>query len=169
MTIETAKESHVAELARIHVQSWQTAYVGIAPQELLDSLSIEGRKESFRDTIKNGSEQTHVGIVDGRIIGFTTIGRCRDDNTDGTVGEIWGIYIDPVHWRKGFGTRLASWALQKMEKRGFKKIVLWAFEDNAAGACFHDSLGFQLDGGVKLVDKYGPARIVRYSREMANP
>jgi hypothetical protein len=42
-TIKQATFEDCAEIARIHVQSWQQTYVGLVPQDYLDGMSIPAR------------------------------------------------------------------------------------------------------------------------------
>ena len=164
MDIVPADKTHADELAHLHIKAWKKAYAGIVPQDYLDSFSIENRKERFLQDLKEHPESTYVGIQDGSVVGFVTFGKYRDD--DDQAGEICGIYLDPEYWRKGFGTKLAQWALDNLKKQGFTTIKLWAFEDNVRGGEFYKSFGFIPDGSIRKNKKFGDARIIRYTKDI---
>ena len=43
MILRDATESDIEPLVRLHIASWQAAYRGILPDEVLDHLSLEKR------------------------------------------------------------------------------------------------------------------------------
>ena len=116
MKIRSAKIDDAPDLARIHVSAWQKAYIGIIPDDSLNKMSIKKRKLYFEKAIKDKTEETYIIEDHGKITGFTTIGNCRDKDLQ-KYGEIWGIYIDPKHWRKGYGKKLTEYAIKCQENK----------------------------------------------------
>jgi len=93
-------------LAKAHVASWQWAYAGIVPESHLQGFTVERAIERFRQSLASDAEETYVAERDGQVIGFLTLGDCRDPDADKEItGEIWGISLSPEYWRKGIKYR----------------------------------------------------------------
>ena len=166
MKIQKATVEQARALAEIHITAWQIAYADILSPELLGSVSVDDREARFRDSLANNKEDTFSAEVDGEIVGFMTLGPNRDPDLTKDIGEIWGIYIAPKHWRRGYGKTMFNWAFAEMRERGFSTLVLWAFENNRRGDAFYTQMGFAKDGSQKLIPKFGAQKIVRYRREI---
>ena len=121
--IRWAKVDDAEGLGYVHTKSWQAAYKDIVPDEVLKNINIEERQKRFEKAIKNQEEENAVLIVDKEIVGFITLGRCRDDDFDDTVGEIWGIYLLSSYWGRGLGSALISWGIEELKNRGYEKVT----------------------------------------------
>ena len=88
MTIRCAAASDAHDIARVHVSSWQEAYKGIVPSTYLDSLSVAERVTRWAEIFERGGSDTFVADESGAIIGFSTYGATRDDDTRAGVGEV---------------------------------------------------------------------------------
>jgi ribosomal protein S18 acetylase RimI-like enzyme len=94
--IRPARTDDAPAIARVHVDSWRSAYQELVPQSYLQGLSYQRREERFRDALASGAEETYVVELDQGIVGFLTLGAARDPDLDASrTGEIWGIYISP--------------------------------------------------------------------------
>lgn len=166
MKIRPAKISDAIDLAKIHVSGWQNAYIGIIPDDSLKKMSIIKRTLQFKKAIQDKTEETYIIEDNGKIFGFTTIGNCRDIDKKNNIGEIWGIYIDPKHWRKGYGKKLTEYAEKILKKRKYEEIVLWVLAKNNTARKFYKKLGFKIEGKTKQMKKYDNAKIVRYIKKI---
>lgn len=166
MKIRSAKITDALDLARIHVLGWQLAYRDIINADLLKSISIDEKVDRFKRAIRDKTEKTYVIEDDGKIIGFTTIGECRDDDREKNTGEIWGVYIDAEHWKQGYGKVLAKFGEKKLIRSGFKEIVLWTLKNNDASRKFYEKLGYEVEGKIETLSKYGEVEIIRYIKKV---
>ena len=82
-------------------------------------------------------------------VGFMTLGKCRDGDSDSFWGEIWGIYLLPHYWNKGIGTILLKWGINELDNRKFERISLWVLEENINAQRFYEKIGFKHDGTIK--------------------
>ena len=165
MEIRPAQVSDAPALARVHVDSWRAAYGGLVPESTLQAFTYEWREERFRAALAAGTEETHLVRVEGQVVGFLTLGAARDADLDaGRMGEIWGIYLAPEHWRKGIGRRLAEEAERMLASRGYEEAVLWVLEGNETARRFYEAMGFALDGESTEVDWGTPLKAVRYRK-----
>jgi len=125
------------------------------------------RAAQFRQSLSTHSEETYVIETNGKLLGFLTIGTCRDEDVDPqTTGEIWGIYLDPSQWRKGIGSVLLREGIQMLTLRNYTDVVLWVFEKNGRATGFYEARGFERDGAVKLLSPGAPLRAIRYRRSL---
>lgn len=167
MEIRRARVNDASALARVHVDSWHAAYRGLVPDSFLQSFSYQIRTERFQQSLAAGAEETYLVEESGTVIGFLTLGMCRDSDLDVEhTGEIWGIYIAPDHWRKGIGKRLAEEAESILKGRGYQEAVLWVLEGNQQARRFYEAMGFSTDGAFKNVNLGTPLKAVRYRKAL---
>jgi GNAT superfamily N-acetyltransferase len=149
--IRYANAADAEILAILHVNSWKEAYKGIIPDDYLNRMTIEKRQSYFSKVLSEESEKDALVFVDDKPAGFICLGKCRDEDNDGTVGEIWGIYLLPEFWRKGVGTILLNWGINELTLLGFTRITLWVLKDNLTARYFYEKNGFILDGNEKPI------------------
>jgi len=81
MVIREAKAIDATSIARVDVDSWQTTYTGIVPQDYLNSRSYEQRTSVWQTRISDSTKLWPRWFVyvaeddDGSIIGFAGKGR----------------------------------------------------------------------------------------------
>jgi GNAT superfamily N-acetyltransferase len=146
-------------IAEIHVASWQAAYKGIMPDADLAALSVAKREAMWKDAIQYAEPQLLVATLDGTLVGFIGFDRSRDKRTPATTGEIWALYVAPIHWEKGAGLALWDAALEACADEGFTTLTLWVLLRNERALRFYEAAGFKRDmasiktttvGNVKL-------------------
>lgn len=166
MEIRRATPDDAAALARVHIDSWRGAYRGLVPDAYLDSLAYEGRTQRFRESLGADAEETYLAERDGNVLGFLTLGGCRDTDIDAqTTGEIWGIYLAPECWRKGIGSLLCRYGERILRARGYLAATLWVFGGNDSARRFYEAMGFRADGAAKMLNPGAPLEAVRYRKE----
>ena len=169
IAIRPATPDDAPPLAIVHVDSWRSAYRGLVPASILDGLDYDRRAVRFRESLAAHTEETYLAEGDGEILGFLTVGPCRDEDVDREVtGEIWGIYLAPQHWRKGIGTALCLYGEQLLRSRGYRQAVLWVFAGNDQARRFYEAMGFAADGASKMHDVGAPLEAVRYRKGLEN-
>ncbi len=170
MNIRLATVVDVPALARIHVDAWQAAYRGVVPDSFLEQSTVSKREASFREfLLKDSAEATYVAEESGEVVGFLTVGPCRDADVDeNRTGEIWGIYIAPRHWRKGIGKRLAAKAQETLKCRGYTEATLWVSEQNKQARRFYEALDFRPDSAAKELNYGKPVKAIRYRKSLTS-
>ena len=160
--IRWAVESDSNALGLIHANSWKVAYKGIIPDEVLDKISPEKRGTRFYNVIKEKSEDTAVIVLDTKVVGFITLGECRDNDLSNDHGEVWGIYLAPDNWHMGLGSILIDWGIRELSARGFKRVSLWVLEDNNSARKFYEKHAFVHDDTVKQLMMGKEINEIRY-------
>ena len=150
--IRQAEVKDASGIAKIHVRTWQCVYRGQLPNSYLDSLSIEERTEGWKKQLKNPKkgERSFVIEVNGRVVGWCTVGISRDEDATKEVGELYGIYILPNYMGKGLGSKLMKYALSVLRKDGYKKATLWVLDTNEMTRKWYEFKGWKIEGKIKV-------------------
>ena len=131
--VRRAKPDDVAAVAAIHVRSWQAAYSGILPEDVLAGLSVTEREESWRHLLAD-PEHHWLNLVaedGGVIVGFCAVTTPSwDALADERLAEVGALYVDPVHWREGIGSALLRSALAELEEDAWSEVLLWVLPEN---------------------------------------
>ncbi|MBI4624550.1 MAG: GNAT family N-acetyltransferase [Verrucomicrobia bacterium] len=134
-------------MAEVHVASWRAAYKGILPDNLLDGLSIESRRQMWRSCMEEKKCRCFVWLIDGEVAAFAAIGPARDDDLrDSNALELYAIHFRPGWCGLGLGT--IFWQEIEKEIEG-NTVVLWVLEQNARARRFYGKNGFTLEEDKK--------------------
>jgi GNAT superfamily N-acetyltransferase len=169
--VRRASPEDAAQIATVHVRSWQAAYRDLLPQDYLDRLDPADRLQRWRDTVLGADWPRNgviVAVMDGKVCGFAGFGATRDTDGDPQrVGEVAAIYLLPEAWGKGLGRSLMADALGYLAAAGYMQATLWALESNARARRFYAMGGWAEDGVVKQDDSRGfSITEVRYRRQL---
>jgi GNAT superfamily N-acetyltransferase len=152
VAIREAVAADADDIGRVRHAAWQVAYSGLMPADYLAGLSVDGFVLSARRMLADrGARRMAVLVaeVGGVVSGFASVGPSRDeDEPEGSVGELYAIYVDPAMWRRGVGARLQEAALQRLRGAGYREATLWVLATNSASRAFYEHTGWRHDGGV---------------------
>src|SRR5690606_3327240 len=108
-TIRPAVLGDAAAIAKVHIASWQEAYAGIVPAEILDNLDVQRREEQWRAHLQDAERESiriWVAEREGEIVGFASFGPSRDEDADRHTWELYAIYLTPEAWGRGVAREL---------------------------------------------------------------
>lgn len=160
--IRWAEVEDAAELADVHVSTWQKAYEDVFPARYLDGLDRSARTEWWRRFINRGA-RVHVAVTD-RVVGF-----CHADTSDDSDwGEIYSIYVHPDHWGEGHGHRLLEAGESTLGSGGHERALLWVLEANDRARRFYETHGWRLGQPIRL-EEIGGVQVteVRYEKYLS--
>jgi GNAT superfamily N-acetyltransferase len=170
--VRRARLADAPAIARVHVDSWRAAYLGLVPSAVLDALSVERRRASWANILGGGGaidgSRAWVATVGARTVGFVSAGPSRDQDDAGkNVGEVYAIYLEPAAWGHGLGSDLLEAAEDDLSLRGMKTVTLWVLEGNPRARRFYEIAGYTLDG-KRAEEEVGPAKLpsVRYRKRI---
>jgi GNAT superfamily N-acetyltransferase len=161
--IRDAELGDAPDLARVHVSSWQRAYVGLIDQAFLDAMSVESRTERWNLLL--GQDRTHVLVVEveGSVVGFCSLG--LDDHQG--WGEIYAIYVAPERWGAGLGRELLAAGETALSAAGHERAALWVLEGNLRARMFYERQGWVSAKPVRLENIGGsPVTEIRYEKHL---
>lgn len=170
--VRPAVPADAADIAHVHVTTWQQAYDGILPVELLDTLSVELRTRrwaEFLDAVPDRNSLLLARVGD-RTVGFVGVCPSRDADVEPGTGEVAAIYLLRPWWDRGIGATLLDAAEAALVDHGFDEATLWVLADNVRARTFYERRGWVVDGGERTEDHHGRlVRVVRYWRTLARP
>jgi ribosomal protein S18 acetylase RimI-like enzyme len=158
--IRRARVSDADAVAFVHVRSWQAAYRGLLPDELLDGLSVARRAAMWRSIVENDRPGDSVLVLEdadenpgehrpGALAGFAHVCAARDDDVAAGTGEVSAIYLLPTTWGRGWGRALMEACAQELRGHGYTEAVLWVLDTNARARHFYEAAGWTGDGSEK--------------------
>ena len=153
MEIRRASVSDAAEIAAVHVRTWQAAYQDVFGAERLASIDTPLRVAGWARALEEG-EPIFVADEGGRVVGFVSLRAC----------ELRAIYALPEKWGSSAGPALMRAAVEQLRHDECAEAFLWVLEDNPRARRFYEREGWDLDGARKE-DEFLGVRVaeVRYS------
>lgn len=160
-----------AAVAAVHVASWQGAYRGVLPDDVLDGPEhAVNRLRGWQRLLNEPGPRTVDLVAEDdadQIVGLFHAGPSRDDDADPDTAEVMMIYASPDAWGTGIGRGLMSTGLDRLRATGFAGVTLWVLRSNDRASRFYERAGFVADGAGKDEDLRGtPVREVRYRRAL---
>lgn len=169
--VRDARPDDAQAVAEVHVQSWQQAYAGLLPQEMLAGLGrpadVAARAARWESTIAERERRVLVVAIaaaggDGAVVGFAAFGSARDEPD---AGELMAFYLDPRWWGHGAGRALHERVVSELD-RDHARSILWVLRGNERAMRFYRAAGWWPDGGTKTAS--GPDGVelpeLRYAR-----
>ena len=136
--IRAAMPTDAPALAAVHEASWREAYAGVLPpRALMGFINRRGLGWWVRTVRHAGVLVLEVG---GEVAGYATFGR----NRTGALpqgGEVYELYLAPEYQGLGFGRRLLTAALDRLEHVGAPGAVVWSIEENERAMAFYRACG----------------------------
>lgn len=159
MLVRPATLDDTRGIATVHVRGWRAAYGGILPRDFLDKLSVDEREARWRRNLGETTALTFVAEEAGAVIGWASVGGCRDEDATPELGELWAIYVEPGRWRSGVGRALWDWGRGRLVERGAREVVVWVLEANHPARRFYETVGFGAAPDRTRMLEIGGARV----------
>lgn len=145
MQIREANITDAVAIARVHVDTWRTAYRDIVPASVLAQLSYEQKTELWRRVLAPGSQSFAYVVEDPatqQIVGFASGGPAMNETAMQYKGELFTLYILDTYQRQGLGRRLFLCVVRRLIEMGLTSMQLWVFAENPARN-FYEAMGGQ--------------------------
>lgn len=159
VVIRVARVADAAQIAVVHVRSWQGAYRGLLPQAYLDGLDPAQRVDRWERSLAE-PDTSRAGVLvadaDGSLLGFADYSPSRDADADAAVvGQVNAIYLLPDAWGQGVGRQLMDAAVDRLIGATFSQATLWVLDSNVRARRFYESGGWSADGSERQDDSRG--------------
>lgn len=147
-TIRRGRTSDAPAIGRVYVETWQSTYAGLLPDQLLTRMSDVRQSAWWSRALGDPKERRGIFVADDEeagVVGFGSCGPVREipDGLDGTetrVGEVYTLYIEPDFQNQGLGRRLLDAMFRQLQADGCDTAVLWMLDDNPS-RFFYEGLG----------------------------
>lgn len=148
-TVREASPDDAAALGKVEVETWRTAYRGIHPDAVLDSLSYEdaaARWTAILETQAGRGQFTYVleesaGRVVGYASGMPRLSSHAEPELDAFAGELGRLYVLPAQQGNGLGRRLVRAVVSRLEQAGMRSMLVTVLSANAPARGFYEALG----------------------------
>ncbi|MBO6782909.1 MAG: GNAT family N-acetyltransferase, partial [Alphaproteobacteria bacterium] len=138
--VRPARQDDVAEIARIHVESWRSAYAGLLPDASLVRMSVAGQARQWRSVVRRADHLHRVFVAaDARpdapeaVIGFASCGPARHpagSSRSPNDGEVFTLYVEPDRQGEGAGRALLERCLDTLAGERRRHAVVWVIAAN---------------------------------------
>jgi ribosomal protein S18 acetylase RimI-like enzyme len=150
MTIRRAGSGDAETVGRIHVESWNVAYRGIMPDEVIARTDLAYRTAFWAERIADPEWPVYLLEEKGQAVAFCQMIPTTDADDDATrVGHITSLHVLPDRRGHGYGRALMDHVLAEFQRRAFAQVTLWVLEENRSARAFYEKYGFRLDGGSR--------------------
>ena len=168
MKIRRATAKDATEIGRVYVETWQSSYAGLLPDELLARMSDVRQSAWWSRALENPGESRGIFVADDEeagVIGFGSCGPVREipdafqgglDGTETRVGEVFTLYVEPDFQNQGLGRRLLDAMFRQLREQGCDCAVLWMLADNPS-RFFYEGLGGAVVG--RRTDRMGGTEV----------
>ncbi len=163
--VRPARPGDAADIARIQLVTWRTAYRRVVPREILAELDVEFLRGRWAEAIAAPPSAAHRVLVAveqadrEHTVGFAAIGPADEtslapDEAEAPtgVGAFTDLLVEPRWGRRGHGSRLLAAAVAHWRDDGYRRALAWAFEADPAMRKFLESAGWEADGATRSLD-----------------
>jgi GNAT superfamily N-acetyltransferase len=160
--IRLAQQGDAFALAEVHHSSLAQTFGEMLP-EYANSRTLDDFRRLWQQRLEAPTCVTSVMTCGDQIVGLVSAAASRDDDADGTFGDVDRIYLHPSAWEKGLGVQLLTWCEEELVRMGFMTAKLWVFEVNERARRFYERNGYVHDGKTK--EDFN-ARLLRYGKKL---
>jgi ribosomal protein S18 acetylase RimI-like enzyme len=150
MTTRRATSADAETVGRIHVESWNVAYRGVMPDDVIARTDLAYRTAFWAERIADQEWPVYLIEEEGQCVAFCQMIPTNDPDDDATrVGHITSLHVLPQLRGRGYGRMLIDHVFAEFRRRGFADVTLWVLEKNRDARRFYETQGFHLDGGTR--------------------
>ena len=159
MKVRAARLADAPAMARVFVDTYHAAHRGQMPDWLLETRTYETSERGWVRTIVELAARAEpeecvlvAEAADGGIVGVAMGGPARpwaDDQAARAVrptGELYALYVDRGHQRRGVGRGLVRGVARFLAGRGRRRIVIGVLAVNDPARRFYEAMGGHLLG-----------------------
>ncbi|MFD2093835.1 GNAT family N-acetyltransferase [Blastococcus deserti] len=160
VSVRPARPDDAADIARIQLVTWRTAYRAALPAAVLDEWDADAATASWRSAITSPPTPGHgvvVAVERHTVVGFAAFGPAElgpDEEADpaGPTAEVGTLLVEPRWGRRGHGSRLLAAVSDLVRTGGAARMQVWLLDGDRVSAGFYESAGWAPDGWARTLD-----------------
>jgi len=175
--VRPARPEDAAEIARIQLATWRTAYRRMFPPHVLAGLDEDYLERGWTEAITAPPSERHrvlVAVEQGEssntTVGFDAAGPAdeqalapEEPPLGDDVAAVTDLLVEPRWGRRGHGSRLLAAVSDLARATGAGRLVSWLPEADDVSPRFLEQAGWDRDGWARTLDTGGePLREVRW-------
>jgi GNAT superfamily N-acetyltransferase len=164
--VRPARPEDAAEIARIQLSTWRSAYRRMFPPHVLANLDEAYLTRGWSEAIESAPSGRHRVLISVEqsdistaVVGFAAAGPADEQALApdepppaDDVAAITDLLIEPRWNRRGHGSRLLAAVVDRWREDGFSTAWAWAYEQDKAMQKFLASAGWEPDGVGRALD-----------------
>lgn len=140
MHIRKASVQDAEAIAKVHVDTWRTAYEGIIPTSFLENLSYQTRMESWEMTLNKVDNYVLVAVDDdSKVIGFADTSK-RPTNLETNSTDLTSLYLLQEYQGRGIGKLLMQELFRYYNEQNYDSVYVEVLKDNPTKT-FYEAFG----------------------------
>jgi GNAT superfamily N-acetyltransferase len=171
VSVRPARPADAAEVARVQVVTWRTAYRRVLPASVLDDWDTDAATASWRAAVESPPTPGHgvlVALEGQTVVGFAAFGTAEltageQPHAAGPTTELSTLLVEPRWGRRGHGSRLLAAVTDIAKAGGAARLQTWLLEPDRVAADFYESTGWAPDGWARTLETGAePLREIRW-------
>jgi GNAT superfamily N-acetyltransferase len=171
VSVRPARPADAADVARVQVVTWRTAYRRVLPASVLDDWDADAATASWRAAVESPPTPGHgvlVALEGQTVVGFAAFGTAEltageQPHAAGPTAELSTLLVEPRWGRRGHGSRLLAAVTDIAKAGGAARLQTWLLEPDRVSADFYESTGWAPDGWARTLETGAePLREIRW-------
>ncbi|PZS30171.1 MAG: GNAT family N-acetyltransferase [Pseudonocardiales bacterium] len=157
VSVRAAGPADVAEIARVQLVTWQTAYASILPARVLEGLTQVEVAAHWADAVETPPSPRHrvlVALEQDWVVGFAAVQPAEGPDA-ASAGLVTTLLVEPRWGRRGHGSRLLAATVDALREHGCQTALAWVLEPDRVSRGFYLSAGWEPDGMARALDMDG--------------
>lgn len=135
-----------AQMARIKIDGWRTAYDKIVASKYLNELDYDEQTYRYVSSFSEYKDLVFVAVRGDEVLGYSCFSLFdKDEKYD---SELVSLYVKKSEANRGIGSALLIQTAKELLEKGKKNMIVWCFSDNKNAIQFYEGLG-----GIKVETK----------------
>lgn len=155
--VRAAEKADADAIARIYIAASVAALGDSANIDAIEAAA-KGRHAMWAPLVRAEPGYAMDVVDSGQVRGFSSVGPASP--SDGRVGHLYALYVEPQSWGSGIGTRLLTAALQHFRSWQMTTAELWVQEENLRARGFYERRSWKSTGDVSANDR---GTFIRYT------
>jgi predicted N-acetyltransferase YhbS len=181
VSVRPARPEDVAEIARIQIDTWRSAYASILPEPVIAALSVDTARAAWQEAVGAPPTPRHHVLVaqeQQSVVGFVALApldpQADEPQPPGTspasTFTLGPLLVEPRWGRRGHGSRLLAAAVDHALGDGMSAAVAWVPEADTVTREFLVEAGWAPDGLARALDTgAGELREIRLHTSLEQP
>lgn len=139
-------EKDQAQMAKIKIDGWRTAYDKIVAAKYLKSLDYDCQTQRYLSSFEEYKDLVFVAVRGEEVLGYSCFNlKDKDEKYD---SELVSLYIKKEEAGRGIGSSLLIATVKELYSLGKQNMIVWCFSNNVNAISFYQGLG-----GIKVEEK----------------
>jgi GNAT superfamily N-acetyltransferase len=163
VSVRPARPEDAADVARVQVVTWRTAYRAVLPAAVLDDWDADAATAAWRRAVESPPTPGHgvlVALEGQTVVGFAAFGTAEltgdeEPHPAGPTSELTTLLVEPRWGRRGHGSRLLAAVTDLARSGGTARLQTWLLEADRVSAGFYEATGWAPDGWARRLETGG--------------